>query len=265
MSSPEARRRSPYQGLIPYGEQDAPFFFGREKEARLIVANLFASALTLLYGASGVGKSSVLRAGVAHQLKHREDLVVVVFNSWQSNPANDLTHAISDRIRLADPEASRRIMRRMPSGTTISLDDYLLICAEELERRLMVILDQFEEYFLYHPVDDEFATAFIKAVTSPRLPLSFLISIREDFYAKLDRFEGRIPSLYENYLRIEHLDRTSARTAIEKPIGEYNRRYTSNRQFTLEPELVSAVLSQVETGQVIIGETGRGMIEAPRR
>ena len=42
MSSPETQRRSPYQGLIPYSEVDAPFFFGREKETRLIIANLFA-------------------------------------------------------------------------------------------------------------------------------------------------------------------------------------------------------------------------------
>ena len=45
------------------------FFFGREKEMRLIAANLFASPLTLLYGASGVGKSSILRAGVINHLR----------------------------------------------------------------------------------------------------------------------------------------------------------------------------------------------------
>ena len=51
-------RRSPYQGLIPYTIEDAPFFFGRSAERELIVANLIAGRLTLLYGASGVGKSS---------------------------------------------------------------------------------------------------------------------------------------------------------------------------------------------------------------
>ena len=55
---------SPFVGLVPYTGQDARFFFGREREQRLIIANLFASRLTILYGASGVGKSSVLRADV---------------------------------------------------------------------------------------------------------------------------------------------------------------------------------------------------------
>ena len=52
-----ASEHSPYVGLIPYAEADADFFFGRERDIRVIVANLRGSALTLLYGASGVGKS----------------------------------------------------------------------------------------------------------------------------------------------------------------------------------------------------------------
>lgn len=254
MSASDTQRRSPYQGLIPYEEADAPFFFGREKETRLIIANLFASPLTLLYGASGVGKSSALRAGVAHQLRGRDELLVVVFNAWQSNPVADLKSKITEKAGSLDP-------RFVPPTDSANLADYLANCAEELDRRLMIILDQFEEYFLYHPKDDEFATEFSRAVTQSGSPVSFLISIREDFYAKLDRFEGRIPTLYDNYLRIEHLDRRAARVAIESPIAEYNRHYTSNGKFSIEPDLVDAVLRQVETGRVVIGEAGRGVVE----
>ena len=64
-------RFSPYQGLVPFGEEDALFFFGREGEREVVISNLLGTRLTLLYGASGVGKSSLLRAGVAHHLKER--------------------------------------------------------------------------------------------------------------------------------------------------------------------------------------------------
>ncbi len=82
---------------------------------------------------------------------------------------------------------------------------------------MLVILDQFEEYFLYHENEDgdgTFAVEFPRAVNRPDLRASFLISIREDALAKLDRFKGRIPNLFDNYLRIEHLDRAAARAAI---------------------------------------------------
>ena len=61
----------PYKGLTPYSEEDAPFFFGRETEQELITANLMAYRLTLLYGPSGVGKSSVLNAGVVRRLREQ--------------------------------------------------------------------------------------------------------------------------------------------------------------------------------------------------
>ena len=64
-------RSSPYVGLQPYGEEDAVFFFGREAERKILSANLGASRLTVLYAESGVGKSSVLRAGVAAHLRRR--------------------------------------------------------------------------------------------------------------------------------------------------------------------------------------------------
>src|SRR5262245_10740371 len=68
---PAGRAHSPYVGLVPYAERDGRFFFGRENDQRVVVANLFASRMTLLYGASGVGKSSLLRAGVVKHLRHR--------------------------------------------------------------------------------------------------------------------------------------------------------------------------------------------------
>ena len=62
---------SPYRGLRPYTEADAAFFFGREAEREIVSANLVGARLTLLYGPSGVGKSSVLLAGVASDLRER--------------------------------------------------------------------------------------------------------------------------------------------------------------------------------------------------
>jgi len=91
---------------MPYSEEDAPFFFGRDAEREIIIANLMTSRLTLFYGPSGVGKSSVLRAGVAHNLRRlaRENLdetgcpqfAVVVFNSWRYDPITALEARVRD-------------------------------------------------------------------------------------------------------------------------------------------------------------------------
>ena len=98
----QPQRNSPYQGLIPYTERDAGYFFGREKETRLIIANLFASPLTLLYGASGVGKSSVLRAGVASDLTRRPNLKVVVQSDWKNSPLRRLKALAGAQLGLGE-------------------------------------------------------------------------------------------------------------------------------------------------------------------
>src|SRR5207253_7887672 len=96
----------------------------------------------------------------------------------------------------------------------------------ERARTLLVVLDQFEDYFLYHPGErgeGTFDGEFPRIVNETNLRVNFLVSLREDAWAKLDRFEGRVPKLFANYVRVEHLDRAGARKAIEGPIAEYNR------------------------------------------
>lgn len=97
-------------------------------------------------------------------------------------------------------------------------------------------------------------------------PLSFLISIREDPLAQSDRFGGCTPLLFDDYLRTERLGCKAARTAIEEPIRQYNYLYAADgQQVRTEPKLVEGVLEQVKTGQVILGEAGRGMIKDQTR
>jgi Tol biopolymer transport system component len=303
---------TPYKGLMPYSEEDAPFFFGREAEREIITANLLASRLTLLYGASGVGKTSVLRAGVAYHLRQlaRQNLAergtpefaVVVFSSWRDDPIAGLVKRVQDSVAQAldlTPQNSSPL--RIGEGLGERFAQTLPAWTERVGGDLLIILDQFEEYFLYHPQEDgegTFAVEFPRAVNRPDLRASFLVSIREDSLANLDRFKGRIPNLFDNYLRIEHLDREAARAAIEKPIEEYNRLVRSARlsapsgaeapttnhlarsahfsalsgaeapttnelrAISIEPALVEAILNDPNllAGKLVLGEAGRGVV-----
>jgi tetratricopeptide (TPR) repeat protein len=92
--------------------------------------------------------------------------------------------------------------------------------------------------------------------------VNFLLSMREDGLSKLDRFQGRIPTLMNNMLRLEHLDRDGAKEAIIKPLDEYNRRLRSGQgAVTIEPILVEAVLDDLREVNVTSEQTGRGAIE----
>src|SRR5712691_11012840 len=88
-----SRPGSPYVGLVPYDEGDAAFFFGRSTEIAIVAANLRSTRLTILYGPSGVGKSSLLQAGAVHDLREEarsaaaeHPFAVCVFRSWRDDP-----------------------------------------------------------------------------------------------------------------------------------------------------------------------------------
>jgi len=141
--------------------------------------------------------------------------------------------------------------------------------AAQVGGNLLIILDQFEDYFLGLDQPDgegTFAYEFQQMVNRPDLRVNFLISIREDAYSKLERFKDDISNVFDNSVEIGHLDARAAREAIIRPIEQYNRFYAAgNEQITLEPELVEKVLSQVRTGQVSIGDgTHREIAEIGR-
>ena len=84
---------SPYKGLDPFddSELDALLFFGRERERDVVIANLMAARLTLFYGPSGVGKSSLLNAGVCRRLRDEpEGHQLLVIGSWVEDRAEEL-------------------------------------------------------------------------------------------------------------------------------------------------------------------------------
>ena len=93
---------------------------------------------------------------------------------------------------------------------------------EALACDLLLVLDQAEEYFLYHAEETGFARELPELVTRPGLRVRVLLALRDDALAKLDRFKGRIPNLFSNYLRLDHLDRASAREAVVRPVERYN-------------------------------------------
>lgn len=263
------RRECPYVGLDYYREESGAWFFGREAERGKIITNLQAARLTLLYAASGAGKSSLLHAGVAGGLRQhaRQSLATpgamvdlpVVFSAWHDEPVTGLIGAIASTIK---PFLAGRPMPELPAGR---LDEAIEAAADAVNANLVIILDQFEEYFLYSSREsppERFAGELARCINRVDLPANFLISIREDAYASLgDLFKGRIANVYGNYLHMDHLDRGSAEQAIRAPLEVYNSQPGIPGQVSIQDGLVTAVLDQVPAGSA--NGHGDGRVATP--
>lgn len=232
--------KSPYRGLAAFedSELDALYFFGRERDSEIVVANLIASRLTVLYGPSGVGKSSLLLASVARTLRALpERPLVVVFSSWSEEPEHALAQAMAGGAEHEE-DSLVEVATRAQSG-----------------RDVYLILDQAEEYFTYHGDDPALDAALAVLVDSP-LRLNVLLAVREDTLAALDRLKATIPHLFANVLRLDRLDRASGRAAIVKPLDRWNE--LEDDIVSIEDALVDDVLDGVGAGRIELGPGGQG-------
>jgi hypothetical protein len=264
----------PYAGLAPYTREEAAYFFGRERESQLVVANMRASSLCILYGASGVGKSSVLMAGAMPELEKYPRTAVVIYREWQHENLTDCVRSATIAA-LAGARARQGgggpklddYGRRAATGVAPPLDELLAEACAALEGKLCVVFDQFEEYALYHAASIDpasFDAQLARAVNREDIPVSILISLREDQLASLDRFRARIPNLFTNTIRLEAMDEAATRLAIAKPLEVYCAAYPRD-PVSIEPALVSDVINQVTTGRVRIDSHGSGVAQADER
>ena len=249
----------PYVGLQPYSEADRDYFFGRERDSRIISSNLHAAPLTVLYGASGVGKSSVLRAGVLPRLRASPRTAVVIFDGWaDKNLLNTLKTKCLESIVATTGSTDVQIDSSLP------LDEFLFSATRAFGGTLVILLDQFEEYFLYHPEtekDNTFDAEFARSVNREEIDANFLTALREDTLSKLDRFRARIPNMLGNALRLRHLDAASARDAIRKPLEVYGKRYPDEPRISVEDELVEELIREIRVEKMILSPGGLGMLE----
>ena len=237
--------RSPYRGLTSFSDTavDAKFFFGRERDVEIVCANVLASRLTVLYGPSGVGKSSLLAAAVARELRELpEHPVVVVFSAWSESPAAAIATAICAEAGV-DPTDSLQIAVQRA-------------CAARGD--VCLLLDQAEEYFLYHPAGGPFERELAALIDGPAR-VNVLLSLREDALAKLDRFKASIPGILDNYLRLGRLSREAGRAAVVQPLARWHE--LGGAQVEIEPLLTETVLDQVTVGRIREGLGGTGRIE----
>ena len=241
--------RSPYKGLSPFSDTptDAMFFFGRARDVEIVCANVLASRLTVLYGPSGVGKSSLLAAAVARELRGLpEQPVVVVFSTWSESPAAVIAQAV---CREAGVEPSASLETAVERACAARGDVYLL-------------LDQAEEYFLYHPAGGPFQHDLAALLSGPAR-VNVLLSLREDALAKLDRFKASIPGILDNYLRLDRLSREAGRDAVERPLERWHE--LGGEEVEIEHALTETVLDQVAVGRIREGLGGAGRVAAERR
>src|SRR6516164_3483877 len=246
---PGAVAGSPYRGLAVFGEQDAAFFFGREAAAAQVLERmsrlLAGVGLLVVSGASGAGKSSLLRAGVLPRIREGGLVAAPGAGSWPwvvftptRAPLDELALRVAP-LAGADAAAVRRGLDADPGGFALTARQAALAGpprpavepdghpAQQDQRRpgrLLLVVDQFEELFTQCGDEGErraLITALHAAATAGHGPdqapaALVVVGVRADFEARCADYPQLAGPVQDRYL-VTAMNERQLRMAITEP------------------------------------------------
>lgn len=239
--------QKPWPGLRSFGEADSAYFFGREAESQALQELVQRGPVVVLYGQSGLGKTSLLRAGLFPALKAAHALPVWVRLDWAADAA-PLTQQVLAALMVAFQQAG--IEAPAPASDD-SLWSYFHRADADFwgpRNRLVtpiIVLDQFEEMFTLgrrNAAAAARAEAFVQdleAQFEQRPPAAvrehlerhpedaasydlnrdnvrFVLSLREDFLPDLDAWRDRLPSMLARRYRLEPMTCSQALQVVQR-------------------------------------------------
>jgi tetratricopeptide (TPR) repeat protein len=245
--------QNPWLGLFSYSEETRAYFHGREEEAAELARRVQRKPLTVLFGQSGLGKTSLLRAGLVPRLRDESFCPVYVRIDYAPGSPSP-----SEQIKQAIFKATAAAGHWTRPGTAIEGESLweFLHHREDLLRDAqgnvlmpLLIFDQFEEIFTLGQADDagrlrakEFLEDLADLVENrppaalerrlerddnaaeafdfARADYRILIALREDYLAHLEGVKGIMPSITQNRMRLARMTGAQALSAVVKPGGK---------------------------------------------
>jgi len=235
----------PFKGLLYFDEADADLFFRRENLAAHLMKRIEAGVKTgnrflAVVGASGSGKSSVVRAGLVPALR------------WRSPSANWPIYVLTPSAHPLEALAAALTREAESVVATATLTDDLAADPRSLHlavRRItqrvrasnaMIVVDQFEEMFTLcrsQLEQNAFVNNLLTAAFEPGGSSIVVVALRADFYAHCADFGNLRQALAQHQEYIGPMSSEELRRAIEEPAGR--------GQWELEPGLVDLLLHDI--------------------
>jgi DNA-binding winged helix-turn-helix (wHTH) protein len=213
----------PYKFLDYYTEQDASLFFGRMPEVEAICSQILAHRSFILHGRSGVGKSSIIRAGLMPRLR-LENHHVFVIRSF-TDPLQQMASALA-QVTGVDALSHNALPHEQASlAELVESADRLLPA-----RFVIFFLDQFEEFFslLSEEARKNFLDAIADLVARESFPLRLVFALREDMLAEMSQVKPAIPEIFHHEYRLKRLSREQAALAITEPANAVGCKYEAH-------------------------------------
>ncbi len=235
------QRGCPYAGLAAFGPDDAARFFGRERLTEDLLARVRAHRIVVAFGASGSGKSSLLRAGLIPKMS-RDGRRTLSFNPGP-HPLEECAARLA-ALGGGSAAALHRELTADPPALHLSVLQALNAqSATAAGGELLIVVDQFEEVFTLCQSQREraaFIAALCAAARADNSRTRVVLGVRSDFYAHCTGYPELVDALRDAQLLVGPMTTEELRRAVSRPAVDAG--------CTIEGALVARVVADA-TGQ----------------
>ena len=221
---------NPFPGLRPFQLEESHLFFGREEQTGQLLERLSNTRFLAVVGASGSGKSSLVRAGLLPQL-YGGTMVKTSVN-WDisimrpgGDPTTNLARSLVESDIFEDnSEDQVQLLRTMLSRSGLGLLEAYRRSDIEPGNNLLILVDQFEEIFRFRQSGSkaseeaaDFIELILEASWQEELPIYVILTMRSDFLGDCAEFKSLAEAVNEGEYLIPRLNRRQRALAIEGP------------------------------------------------
>jgi WD40 repeat protein len=220
---------SPYPGLRPFEKADWPIFFGRERMTDDVIEQLLQRRLVVIHGASGDGKSSLVRAGVQARLGQKYARSELLWHTCAMRPGNGPLANLAESLASlnAQPSGPSRIeLRRALNQGRHAAKTVAQLLALRTADRVCILIDQFEELFRFaaevNRDESSLLTDFLVGFhESPPDGLYVLVTMRSEFLAECAQFEGLAETINRTQYLLPRMSTDDLLRAVREPAALY--------------------------------------------
>jgi WD40 repeat protein len=230
--------KNPYRGLSPFEEEQCDLFFGRNALTQKLYEFVTSHTLTVVLGASGSGKSSLVKAGLIPKLRQCQDDTCFILPPFR--PGESPFKALNKALASVNLPAIATPNQVTSSGLLTPAQSLANWFKEHPKANLLLVVDQFEELITLCRNDQErqqFLEALAEAITTYPHQLHLVLTLRSDFEPQ---FRNTSLEKYWQAARfsIPEMSREEFRQAIEEPA-------CARVMYFDPPELVEQLIDEV--------------------
>jgi hypothetical protein len=248
--------KNPYPGLRPFETDEWQIFFGRESMVDDVIVRMAQQRLVFIHGASGSGKSSLVRAGVLpklafQHLRHGADWLTLTMRP-SGGPLWNLAHELAKLEDRADDIRRIGQIIRLFNQRGATLSSVGATLKGVAGKRLCILVDQFEELFRFErETSREEAELFVSLITGvmaaePDLhddqsqpavhqikpdrtgaDIHLIITMRSEFLGECARYDGLAEAFNRTQYLVPRMKRDALIRAIRRPAELYGGHVTA--------------------------------------